>query len=144
MERKVDKIFILLVVFFIFLFSACSSDNNNQSEADFKHKVYCEGLMCIIQPQNSSEPLKFEALTFNPKALKEHENNNFESSVIRIYYKDEERKKIEFISIKNGNIITTLFFDDSIGSLQAASSKLLGYEPFFILSKNDSNRYFLK
>ena len=106
--------------------------------------MYCEGQMCIIQPQNSNEPLKFEALTINPQILNGPINNEFESSVIRISYKDEQRKKIEFISIKNGNIITTLFFDTSIGSLQAASSKLLGFEPFFILNKKDSNYYLLK
>lgn len=128
----------------VLFYCSCSFHENNENDVIAGLNFFCEGQVCIVQPKNSNEPLELEAYTINPKALKGYVDNYFESSVIRIYYKDEQRKKIEFISIKNGNIMTTLFFDDSIGTLQASSSKLLGYDPFFILNKNDSNHYYLK
>lgn len=108
-------------------------------------KIECEGAVCAIQPTSSNEPIEFEALVFNPKSLNgEPIENSFKSSVVRIYYKDEKMKKINFVTIKNGNVMTSLSFDDSVGMVQSITSKLLGYEPFFFLTKTNSNKYQLK
>ena len=100
--------------------------------------------MCAIQPKISNEPIEFEALVFNPKSLNgEPIENSFKSSVVRIYYKDEKMEKINFVTIKNGNVMTSLSFDDG-GMTQVVTSKLLGYEPFFYLTKTDFGNYRLE
>ncbi len=107
-------------------------------------KIECEGSVCAIQPTSSNEPIEFEALVFNPKSLNgEPIENSFKSSVVRIYYKDEKMEKINFVTIKNGNVMTSLSFDDG-GMTQVVTSKLLGYEPFFILNKAYSGKYRLE
>ena len=108
-------------------------------------KIECEGAVCAIQPTSSNEPIEFEALVFNPKSLNgEPIENSFKSSVVRIYYKDEKMEKINFVTIKNGNVMTSMYFADSVGMVQSITSKLLGYEPFFYLTKTDSDKYQLK
>ena len=108
-------------------------------------KIECEGAVCAIQPTSSNEPIEFEALVFNPKSLNgEPIENPFKSSVVRIYYKDEKMEKINFVTIKNGNVMTSLSFDDSVGMAHVVTSKLLGYEPFFILNKAYSGKYRLE
>lgn len=108
-------------------------------------KIECEGSVCAIQPKISNEPIKFEALVFDPKSLNDEPiENSFESSVVRVYYKDEKKEKIEFIAIKNGNVMTSMYFADSVGMVQSITSKLLGYEPFFFLTKTNSNKYRLE
>ena len=108
-------------------------------------KIECEGAVCAIQPTSSNEPIEFEALVFNPKSLNgEPIENPFKSSVVRIYYKDEKMEKINFVTIKNGNVMTSMYFADSVGMVQSITSKLLGYEPFFYLTKTDSDKYQLK
>lgn len=108
-------------------------------------KIECKGTVCAIQPTSSNEPIEFEALVFDPKSLNDEPiENSFESSVVRIYYKDEKREKIEFVAIKNGNIMTSLYFADSVGMVQSITSKILGYEPFFFLTKTNSNKYRLE
>ena len=100
--------------------------------------------MCAIQPKISNEPIEFEALVFNPKSLNgEPIENSFKSSVVRIYYKDEKMEKINIVTIKNGNVMTSLSFDDG-GMTQVVTSKLLGYEPFFYLTKTDFSNYRLE
>ena len=107
-------------------------------------KIECEGAVCAIQPTSSNEPIEFEALVFNPKSLNgEPIENSFKSSVVRIYYKDEKMEKINFVTIKNGNVMTSLSFDDG-GMTQVVTSKLLGYEPFFYLTKTDFGNYRLE
>ncbi len=107
-------------------------------------KIECEGAVCAIQPTSSNEPIQFEALVFNPKSLNcEPIENSFKSSVVRIYYKDEKMEKINFVTIKNGNVMTSLSFDDG-GMTQVVTSKLLGYEPFFYLTKTDFGNYRLE
>ena len=107
-------------------------------------KIECEGSVCAIQPKISNEPIEFEALVFNPKSLNgEPIENSFKSSVVRIYYKDEKMEKINFVTIKNGNVMTSLSFDDG-GMTQVVTSKLLGYEPFFYLTKTDFGNYRLE
>jgi hypothetical protein len=107
-------------------------------------KIECEGSVCAVQPKISNEPIEFEALVFNPKSLNgEPIENSFKSSVVRIYYKDEKMEKINFVTIKNGNVMTSLSFDDG-GMTQVVTSKLLGYEPFFILNKAYSGKYRLE
>ena len=107
-------------------------------------KIECEGSVCAIQPTSSNEPIEFEALVFNPKSLNgEPIENPFKSSVVRIYYKDEKMEKINFVTIKNGNVMTSLSFDDG-GMTQVVTSKLLGYEPFFYLTKTDFGNYRLE
>ena len=53
-------------------------------------------------------------------------------------------EKINFVTIKNGNVMTSLSFDDSVGMANVVTSKLLGYEPFFILNKAYSGKYRLE
>ena len=107
-------------------------------------KIECEGSVCAIQPKISNEPIEFEALVFDPKSLNgEPIENSFKSSVVRIYYKDEKMEKINFVTIKNGNVMTSLSFDDW-GMTQVVTSKLLGYEPFFYLTKADFGNYRLE
>lgn len=107
-------------------------------------KIECEGSVCAIQPKISNEPIEFEALVFDPKSLNgEPIENSFKSSVVRIYYKDEKMEKINFVTIKNGNVMTSLSFDDW-GMTQVVTSKLLGYEPFFYLTKTDFGNYRLE
>lgn len=107
-------------------------------------KIECEGSVCAVQPKISNEPIELEALVFNPKSLNDEPiENSFESSVVRIYYKDENKEKIFFVTIKNGNVMTSLSFDD-VGMTQVVTSKLLGYEPFFFLTKTDSGNYRLE
>ena len=107
-------------------------------------KIECEGAVCAIQPTSSNEPIQFEALVFNPKSLNgESIENSFKSSVVIIYYKDEKMEKINFVTIKNGNVMTSLSFDDG-GMTQVVTSKLLGYEPFFYLTKTDFGNYRLE
>lgn len=108
-------------------------------------KIECEGAVCAIQPTSSNEPIEFEALVFNPKSLNgEPIENSFKSSVVRIYYKDEKMEKINFVTIKNGNVMTSLSFDDSVGMAHVVTSKLLEYEPFFYLTKTDFGNYRLE
>lgn len=107
-------------------------------------KIECEGAVCAIQPTSSNEPIEFEALVFDPKSLNgEPIESSFKSSVVRIYYKDEKMEKINFVTIKNGNVMTSLSFDDG-GMTQVVTSKLLGYEPFFYLTKTDFGNYRLE
>ena len=107
-------------------------------------KIECEGSVCVIQPTSSNEPIEFETLVFDPKSLNDEPiENPFESSVVRIYYKDEKMEKINFVTIKNGNVMTSLSFDDG-GMTQVVTSKLLGYEPFFYLTKTDFGNYRLE
>ena len=107
-------------------------------------KIECEGSVCAIQPKISNEPIEFEALVFDPKSLNDEPiENSFESSVVRIYYKDEKMEKINIVTIKNGNVMTSLSFDDG-GMTQVVTSKLLGYEPFFYLTKTDFGNYRLE
>ena len=108
-------------------------------------KIECKGSVCAIQPSSSNEPIEFEALVIDSKSLNEEPiENSFESSVVRIYYKDEKKEKINFVTIKNGNVMTSLNFDDSVGLAQIVTSKLLGYEPFFYLTKTNSDKYRLE
>lgn len=117
----------------------------NKDSIDSEIKIECEGHVCAIQPKSSNEPIEFEALVFDPKSLNDEPiENSFESSVVRVYYKDEKKEKIEFIAIKNGNVMTSMYFADSVGMVQSITSKLLGYEPFFFLTKTNSNKYQLK
>lgn len=117
----------------------------NKDCIDSEIKIECEGTVCAIQPTSSNEPIKFEALVFDPKSLNDEPiENSFESSVVRVYYKDEKKEKIEFIAIKNGNVMTSMYFADSVGMVQSITSKLLGYEPFFFLTKTNSNKYRLE
>ncbi len=117
----------------------------NKDCIDSEIKIECKGTVCAIQPTSSNEPIKFEALVFDPKSLNDEPiENSFESSVVRVYYKDEKKEKIEFIAIKNGNVMTSMYFADSVGMVQSITSKLLGYEPFFFLTKTNSNKYRLE
>ncbi len=117
----------------------------NKDCIDSEIKIECEGFVCAIQPKISNEPIEFEALVFNPKSLNgEPIENSFKSSIVRIYYKDEKMEKINFVTIKNGNVMTSLSFDDSVGMAHVVTSKLLGYEPFFILNKAYSGKYRLE
>ena len=117
----------------------------NKDCIDSEIKIECEGAVCAIQPTSSNEPIEFEALVFNPKSLNgEPIENSFKSSVVRIYYKDEKMEKINFVTIKNGNVMTSLSFDDSVGMAHVVTSKLLGYEPFFYLTKTDFGNYRLE
>lgn len=116
----------------------------NKNGLDSEIKIECEGYVCAIQPSSSNEPIEFEALVIDSKSLNEEPiENSFESSVVRIYYKDENKEKIFFVTIKNGNVMTSLSFDD-VGMTQVVTSKLLGYEPFFFLTKTDSGNYRLE
>ncbi len=84
-------------------------------------------------------------MVFDPKSLNDEPiENPFESSVVRIYYKDEKMEKINIVTIKNGNVMTSLSFDDSVGMAHVVTSKLLGYEPFFYLTKTDFGNYRLE
>jgi len=56
----------------------------------------------------------------------------------------KKKEKIEFVSIKNGNVMTSLYFADSVGMVQSITSKLLGYEPFFFLSQTQFGKYRLE
>ncbi len=117
----------------------------NKDCIDSEIKIECEGAVCAIQPTSSNEPIELEALVFDSKSLNgEPIENSFKSSVVRIYYKDEKMEKINFVTIKNGNVMTSLSFDDSVGMAHVVTSKLLGYEPFFYLTKTDSDKYQLK
>ncbi|OWV21996.1 hypothetical protein [Fibrobacter sp. UWB3] len=117
----------------------------NKDCIDSEIKIECKGTVCAIQPTSSNEPVEFEALVFDPKSLNDEPiENSFESSVVRIYYKDEKREKINFVTIKNGNVMTSLNFDDSVGLAQVVTSKLLEYEPFFYLTKTNSDKYWLE
>ena len=117
----------------------------NKNRFDSEIKIECEGSVCAIQPKISNEPIEFEALVFDPKSLNgEPIENSFKSSVVRIYYKDEKMEKINFVTIKNGNVMTSLSFDDSVGMAHVVTSKLLGYEPFFYLTKTDFGNYRLE
>jgi len=117
----------------------------NKDCIDSEIRIECKGTVCAIQPTSSNEPVEFEALVFDPKSLNDEPiENSFESSVVRVYYKDEKKEKIEFIAIKNGNIMTSMYFADSVGMVQSITSKLLGYEPFFFLTKTNSNKYRLE
>lgn len=108
-------------------------------------KIECEGSVCVIQPTSSNEPIEFETLVFDPKSLNDEPiENSFKSSVVRIYYKDEKKEKINFVTIKNGNVMTSMYFADSVGMVQSITSKLLGYEPFFYLTKTNSDKYRLE
>ena len=117
----------------------------NKNRFDSETKIECEGSVCAIQPKISNEPIEFEALVFDPKSLNDEPiENPFELSVVRIYYKDEKMEKINFVTIKNGNVMTSLSFDDSVGMAHVVTSKLLGYEPFFYLTKTDFGNYRLE
>ena len=115
-----------------------------KNSLDSEIKIECEGHVCAIQPKSSNEPIELEALIFDSKSLNDEPiENPFESSVVRIYYKDEKMEKINFVTIKNGNVMTSLSFDDG-GMTQVVTSKLLGYEPFFYLTKTDFGNYRLE
>ncbi len=132
------------LLFLTFITVACSFDIDSKDNVYLNNKILCEKRVCVIQSLNSNEPVEFETMTISPEPLKgKIIENFFESSVIRIYYKDEKKEKIEFISVKNGDILTSMMFDDSLGMVQAVSSKKIGKEPFFTLLRNDSNKYYL-
>lgn len=136
-------LYFLLVILVALLPLGLALLNRNCVYSDVK--IECEGSVCVIQPTSSNEPIEFEALVFDPKSLNDEPiENSFESSVVRIYYKDEKKEKIEFVSIKNGNVMTSLYFADSVGMVQSITSKLLGYEPFFFLSQTQSGKYRLE
>jgi hypothetical protein len=60
-------------------------------------KIECEGSVCAVQPKISNEPIEFEALVIDPKSLNDEPiEKPFESSVVRIYYKDEKMEKNKF------------------------------------------------
>ena len=66
----------------------------NKDCIDSEIKIECEGTVCAIQPTSSNEPIEFEALVIDPKSLNDEPiENSFESSVVRIYYKDEKKGK---------------------------------------------------
>lgn len=139
MKKILSFLFVLLVALIPFGLALL-----NKNCLDSEIKIECEGYVCAIQPSSSNEPIEFEALVFDPKSLNDEPiENPFESSVVRIYYKDEKMEKINFVTIKNGNVMTSLSFDDG-GMTQVVTSKLLGYEPFFYLTKTDFGNYRLE
>ena len=136
----------LLVVFvaLIPLGLAFLNEDRFDSERNSKTKIECKESVCAIQHTSLNDPIEFEALVFNPKTLNDEPiKNSFASSVVRIYYQDEKKEKVFIVTVKNGNVMTSLSFDD-VGMIQVVTSKLLGYEPFFFLTKNDSGNYRLE